>query len=440
DGQLTQVFDARNPETREYDERNRLKKRTFASGRIIEMTFDDYDRVLTVTDSHGPDIVNEYEDAGNVSRLIKRTTTNGNPTEDRVEEFTPDERDRIVEYKDPMGRVTRTIYDIVGVGCNVQDKPREIIDPAGRRTKMFYDKRNRLTKSVDPRGGVTLFDYNLRGEKIAITDPEGTRTKFRFDGNRRMIRRERPTVRTTNGKTLTHTEVTNYFYNQNDLLTRQEIELPHYSNGTSMGHLVQDFQYDGHQRLTRRRQFKESPFGDAVELYEDSTFAYENNLDATLMATANNAVINLGFEYEATPPFGMTSYSTSAAEVGNPLNLIEGNFIVTPAVEHPIGVVAKDGDQLLSRNYDPAGRLTGVNASFAGRSLNTIIGHDGFGRKNSVVHSNGLEGTMSYDKLNRATNITWMETGENLSTAISHGPPDWQCRTSYWKYVQKSFG
>ncbi|MBI2519927.1 MAG: hypothetical protein HYV97_05910, partial [Bdellovibrio sp.] len=46
DGQLTQVFDARNPETREYDERNRLKKRTFASGRIIEMTFDDYDRVL----------------------------------------------------------------------------------------------------------------------------------------------------------------------------------------------------------------------------------------------------------------------------------------------------------------------------------------------------------------------------------------------------------
>ncbi len=404
------------PLTLPYDSRNRLHTRTFVNGRVLTYSYNDYNQVTNIVDTAGPSVFNVYDD---VNRLHERTVTDGTTNQTTTYEW--DDRNRLTAVIDPLNRRTEIEYDMISVGCTIVDKPVRITDPAGRVTEHFYDNMLRLVRTVDPKGGVVRFEYGLRGDRIAITDSEGNRTRYRHDGNRRLIRRERPTVRTSNGKQIATTEITNYHYNQNNQITRKEVELPTLQNGTYKGYLVTEYQYNELNQLSGRKQFKEGFGGEVLETYEDSNFTYHRQLDATLSLTANNEVVNLGFTYETTPPFAPTGYTVAAAQVGNPLNLIEGNFVVTPEVEAPIGTIAKDGTTLITRDYDPAGRLTNTNATFAGNILNTIIAHDSFGRKESVNHSNGLVGTYAHDLLNRVTGISWSDgAGENFSEGITY--------------------
>ncbi len=415
-GQLTLAYSKRNSQTLTYDSRHRLYTRTFVNGRVLIYSYNDYNQVTNIVDTAGPSVINVYDD---VNRLYERTVTDGTTNQATTYEW--DDRNRLTAVIDPLNRRTEIEYDMISVGCTIVDKPVRITDPAGRVTEHFYDNMLRLVRTVDPKGGVVRFEYGLRGDRRAITDPEGNRTTFKHDGNGRVVERRRPTVRTgRGGKQIASVEVTNYHYNENDQITRKEVELPTLQNGTYKGYLVTEYSYNELNQLSGKKQFKEGPGDIVLETYDDSNFTYERQLDATLPLTANNEVSNLGFTYEETPPFAATAYTVAAAQAGNPLNLIEGNFVVTPEVEAPIGTIAKDGTTLITRDYDSAGRLTSTNATFAGNVLDTVIAHDSYGRKETVTHSNGLVGTYSYDLLNRVASIGWAGAGENFSEGITY--------------------
>jgi RHS repeat-associated protein len=157
-----------------------------------------------------------------------------------------------------------------------------------------------------------------------------------------------------------------------------------------------------------------------IKVKDDSNFTYSRQLDVTRLATANNQTVNLSFDYENTPPFAISNYSVAAVDGSNPLGLINGTFDVTSAITGEIGGISKDGTPLYTKTYDPAGRLTGVNSSFAGQSYTATIIRDALGRKTNVNHSTGINGVYGYDLLNRVTNISWLGNGENFSQDIAY--------------------
>lgn len=393
-GLLTQVFDAHNPEQRSYDGRARISTRTFQSGRVLNYTYDDYDRVISVSDNSGPTTNYNYDVMG---RLLTKTITDGHKPQ--VTTYQWDSHDRLLSETDPLGRITSYAYET----ARILKDPASITDPAGRVTSFIYDVMGRKASKTEPNGATTYFAYNARGDLTSITDANGNVTSYEYDGNRRKIAEIRPSVQGTTAVQ----QRTEYTYDALDRLVFEE----HKSTSGGQSRII-TYQYDGFDRLVK----KTLKVGSTVE--EESVFTYEQQLDAKLMASANNSVADLGFNHEPRPPFSSVGFSVAAHDSGNPYGLIQDQFTVTRDVTGEIASVAGANSGLLfTKAYDAAGRLIGVDAG----ALKTALQYDGFGRKRGLAHSDGAAQRVAYDSLNRITAIKWKEgRKDSVSEQLSY--------------------
>ncbi len=406
DGLVTAVFDARNPESRGYDARGRVSMRRWSSGRSMHYVYDNFDRVTSIVDSHGPDVVLTYDVMG---RMLMRAVTDGSSTHTTA--YAWDDRDRLVRVTDALGRATDIQYDRVAMGCDVVDKPTRIIDPAGRITAMEYDSRQRLTHMTDAKGQVTQYEYNLRGDLTALTDAENHRSQFFYDGNGRLVRQERPS---SAGNGTVVTEITRYSFDGADRLTKQEKT----STAAGAATAVTEMSYDSFDRMVGRT-LKSVAADGTVTVQDTSHFSYEPQLDTALRTQANNDVANLGFTYEAVPPFALTAFSQRAAQAGNPWGIPQGTFAVSRDVTGQIGGINWDGIDLYSAQYDAAARLMRVLSGYASQNLELNIGFDGFGRRTSQTSSTGLSGSWAWDALSRAISTNWSGSDGAVAQSIT---------------------
>lgn len=225
----------------------------------------------------------------------------------------------------------------------------------------------------------------------SVTDANGNVTRYAFDLNNRKIREDRPSV----AGTAAARRVTEYFYDGADHLVREVTK-----SATGGADRVIAYTYDALDRLVHKTVQNDG----AGIPDDDSTFTYENQLDATLMKTAVNGVSSLTYTNEAAPPFASSAVVAGASQSGNPLGLITGTFAVTRDVTGEVASVSKDGTSIFTKSYDPAGRLIGVAAT---GGFSSTIGYDGFGRKTSVAHSDGASGSFQRDLLDRITQVAW---------------------------------
>ncbi|MBI3543777.1 MAG: RHS repeat protein, partial [Deltaproteobacteria bacterium] len=297
-GLLTTVFDTHNPETLAHDARGRVVRRSFAgTGRVLTYTWDNFDRLIHISDSHGPSESRVYDVIG---RLLSRTVSDGHTNQ--TTSFQYDDRDRLISTVDAAGRTVQYFYDRIADHCKVIDQPSKIVDPAGRVTLFERDVMQRLVKKIAPDAGATLYDYNLRGDLTGLTDPGGVHTTFKFDGNRRVVERDRPSVAGTTAAL----EKTFYRYDAGGRLLREETVSA--SGDGSM--IVTEYGYNALDRVVRKTQKRESSVGALLDVQDDSSFSYSRELDVTRLVTANNGVENLAFTYEAQPPFALSSFRT----------------------------------------------------------------------------------------------------------------------------------
>lgn len=406
-GLLTQVFDARNPETRSYDIRGRITQRSFASGRLIRMTYDDLDRLVRVDDTAGPSILQTFDVA---DRLITRTLSDGKTQQTTT--YSWDVRDRLLSKTDPLGRTTTYTYPPANLGCRRSNNPSAITDPNGGVTAFEYDVRNRLVRKVSPLGAVTRFEYNLRGNLTALTDANGNRTSFEYDGNGRQISKSEPVTITRAPGQIGSVTVSSTKYQFDDggrLLAT--------STGTQAS--TQDvklMQYDGLDRLTSVVQEHMSPTGTAVQ--DSSTYSYEAQLLPTSLKTATNGIAAETFNTEAQPPYQLTMFQMTAVDPTNPWELMQGAYNITPAPTSAIGSISGN-TQVLQASYDSAGRLERLSGHFNDQDLAFQLGYDSFGRKSSVSSSDRMNSILSYHSANELINLQnlspWLQTSEALS-------------------------
>jgi RHS repeat-associated protein len=423
-GLLTFVYDLRNPETRTYDIRGRVITRAFKSGRTLTYTWDNHDRVTRVDDTTGPSTLLSYDV---VNRTLTRTMTDG--TTNQVTQYQWDTRDRLVVKTDALGNTSTFQFDVKSSNGTVAviDQPRARIDADGNTTSFSFDNRDRVIQKIDAKGGVTQYQYNLRGDRTAVIDPLNQKTTFSFDGNRRLISEVRPSLTTsTNGKTAASTENLNYFYDLSGKLVR--IEKPSLLGGKS----VISFSFDMFDRLIEKIEQRLDKNGKVTLVEDDSTFSYSPELDRVLMTQANNGVENLSFGYDPAPPFAPVSYSAQAKDPKNSLSLIQGQYTVSYDGTNQIqSIVDATGKTAFTSSHDEAGRLLQmISGNIVGdevKPFSAALKYDSFGRKSQVSFSDSSSGSMQYDLDNRVSQIQWQTSNiwfmsDSLSEQLSYDP------------------
>mgnify|MGYP005832630037 CR=1 FL=1 len=124
-----------------------ITKITAPSGATINYTYDDYARLLRVSDSDGDT------------------------------DFTYDAYGNITSIKTPSGLTTSFTYE------NVRHQLSSFIDPMGHVTNYFYDAQGNLIKMTDPLGQETTYEYDSHGKLVKMTAPGGRETTFTHDAN-----------------------------------------------------------------------------------------------------------------------------------------------------------------------------------------------------------------------------------------------------------------
>jgi len=322
-----------------------------------------------------------------------------------------DDHDRLTSVTDPLNRTTNFAYAV----DRIIDKPISITDSAGRTTYFVYDKRLRLVQRTDANGAVTRYAYDQRSNLISVTDANGNLTSYSFDRNDRKIGEIRPSVAGSTSVARTQT----FSYDGADHLLKETT----LSVATGGANRAIVYQYDLFDRLIRKTVQRE---GNSTTVDDDSTFAYENQLDAALLNSAVNGIASISFTNDTSPPFSGTGFSVAASQSGNPLGLITGLFGITRDGTGEIASVSKDGTEIYHKTYDSAGRLLTATAGVTAGSFTSTLTWDGFGRKSSVVHSDGASGSFQLDLLNRLISVTWTggstPVSENLTYDLAGNP------------------
>jgi RHS repeat-associated protein len=150
-GELTSVTNALNQTTSyAYDALGRLTTVINANGVAQQsLSYDQYDRVATRTDSEGYTL-----------------------------SYTYDAMDRVTAIRYPDGTTTQYGYDRLDLASAT--------DRLGHTTRYAHDANRRLTQTTDALGLVTRYGYYRNGQLASLTDPRGDTTTWDVDIENRV--------------------------------------------------------------------------------------------------------------------------------------------------------------------------------------------------------------------------------------------------------------
>ena len=111
---------------------------------------------------------------------LGRTTSYVDADEGRWD-FCRDGDGRVVEERDPLGRVTRFEYE------GPMREPVRIVAPNGGAWRFVRDLRGELLAAEDPHGAITTFRLDERGLRVEAIDPAGARGVVRRDAQGNVV-------------------------------------------------------------------------------------------------------------------------------------------------------------------------------------------------------------------------------------------------------------
>jgi RHS repeat-associated protein len=195
-----------------YDGNGNLASTTDILGHTMSYVYDSRGNLLSSSQRNGTHILTNHSTFDNEGRQLTSTDTLGNTTT-----YTYNSLGQQIAVTDPLGRVTRMVYDNDGrmtetilpdsTPNDLTDNPRtqtqydamgrEIaqIDAAGKVTRMVYDSVGRMTETILPDSTPndltdnprTKTEYYTDGFVKASIDELGHRTEYRYDALGRQI-------------------------------------------------------------------------------------------------------------------------------------------------------------------------------------------------------------------------------------------------------------
>jgi RHS repeat-associated protein len=368
-----------------YDARGNRLTAVDASSRTTSFAYDVHNYLLMVTDPAGVTTLT-YDTAGNVAHY--------KDPENHVTRFKYNGLNKVTKVTEPRQNVTTYAYDAAGniqsitdangkttqYAHNYNGRVTRITDALGNKTDFTYGTGcqpcgtgvDQLTSLTDPRGHITVFEYDLAGRLAAEYNPLGHFKTYAYDaaGNVASMTNE-------------NNHTTHYLYDPLNRMTQAV-----YPDGTT-----KTFSFSARGKMTT-----------AANANLGYAFTYDNNDRITAVTRSDGR--NVSYQYNAvngrssmTSPDGRTiGYSYDTANRLYQITSDAGAFVFTydaagrrTGLAHPNGVST-------AYNYDASNSLTKILARSGKR--NTIDSfaytYDNTGNRTSLTDLAGLH-SYTYD-------------------------------------------
>lgn len=403
-----------------YDARGRLTSRN-VGGQLTSISYDAAGNVATVTSPDNSKLTMGYDAAHRLTsitdslgnRIVYTLDGEGNRTSvgvynaagalNRTVSYAYDDANRVVKVTGAVGQTTVITRDGNG-------NPVSVTDPVGAITRSVYDALNRLSSTTDALGGVTTLGYDAMDRVTSVTDPRSLVTSYVYSGLGDLLRTVSPDSGTTsrafdaNGNLSASTDA------RGTTNTRAYDALNRLTSIAFSGNTL-SYQYDTGTtaigRLTR------------VSGNTDSTaFAYDlwghllskQQSVGTANLTESRSYDAAGRLRSMTYPSGLRiAYGYDAAGQVNALT-VNGAAFLSGITHEPFGPARSWSwaAQAYSRYHDTDGRL----ASFPLGGVTRTLSYDAASQIKRYSDSSGVTQSFGYDPLGRLTGFTSSSTSE----------------------------
>ena len=375
-----------------YDSLGNVVKTTDGEGNTTAYGYDSLSRVITITDALGGKTAYSYDKNSNVTAI---TYADGS-----TYRYSYDNNDRLLTTTDPAGLKSQNCYDkggqllAVTEGNSTLSESRTtrysydtrgnvtaVTDALGGTATREYDTRNRVTKTVSPKGNETAVTYDALGNVKAQTNALGYTTTYGYDKKGRLV-----------NENIAGLEQYQYRYDSRDRLISVEGEnsLVTYTYN-SVGNLTSvtngtgektTYDYDKAGNLTKETD----------ALLNTHTFAYNKN--GSLKESTDENGVTTRYDYDA---------------LNRLVNKDTGETLSSAAYGYDsMGRMTEMSDVTGESvyTYDSAGRL--ITAT-DGNGKKLTYGYDIYGNVTSVTYPDGKSVTYTFDALDRMTSVTDLE-------------------------------
>ena len=174
-GNVYQVTDAKGGNKRMlWDDFGNLLKYQDCSGKQTQYTYDAYNRIAKVTNALGHETTFKYY--AHQQQPIEITYPDKS-----VETFKYDVLERLIEYRDALGRTTSYEYSLDSL-------PIRRIDPANGVVSYQYDALRRFVGLTNENGKTWTLEYDANDQVIAETTFDGVRTEYQYSPAGQLIK------------------------------------------------------------------------------------------------------------------------------------------------------------------------------------------------------------------------------------------------------------
>ena len=428
-----------------YTATGKIRSITLPSGQSAVYGYDGNDRLTTVTDAAGNQVVLTLDDAG-LPTTEERLTAGGalhyrltrgidalgrlrsmqegsrNPSQQTYSAF--DDPDRATDPlgrvtdsdSDPFGRVSRITQDLGGIGSlqsftyTPLDQLETVTDPKALVTRYTRNALGDLLQLESPDTGTTTFTYDAAGRLETQTDARGVTVTFGHDALRRPTSVSYPTP---------SLNVTYGYDSADGCPTGENFALGQLTSMTDSSGSTR-WCYDQLGRLTRK-----------VQITGSRTFTTAYGYDAQgRLAT------------QTLPSGAVVTFGYAAGEVATVSVRLPGSTIDLPLMSSierlPFGPVSKltyGNGRTQTRVYDQGYAIDAITSSEASGwtqdyvlndalEVTAILGtgadnryqYDGLGRLRAINDPQSVpKGTFGYDATGNRTAATWLGTSSTLT-------------------------
>ena len=163
------------------DSKGRLVSITATDGTRMSMSYDRFSNRISITERDGSRLVRTSDARGHIKR--ERTPEGADYT------YTWDEQDRLLSVSVRDARDVKNLSDPMPVNSYhyeestlvVNPNPVAVLDGAGKATTWEYSPEGDILKITDPTGVFTAFEYDEHHDIVAMLNPAGEAIRFTRD-------------------------------------------------------------------------------------------------------------------------------------------------------------------------------------------------------------------------------------------------------------------
>lgn len=383
------------------DSKGRLVSITATDGTRMSMSYDRFSNRISITERDGSRLVRTSDARGHIKR--ERTPEGADYT------YTWDEQDRLLSVSVRDARDVKNLSDPMPVNSYhyeesslvVNPNPVAVLDGAGEATIFEYSPEGDILKITDPTGVFTAFEYDEHHDIVAMLNPAGEAIRFTRDAAGQVTSVSNPLGATTTLEYNAAGVLTSF---TNPLGARWTLTYPQQLVGDGAPYMVRAHQQGGQARDTSVGALPEAvtdPAGNTT------AFTYTAGGD---IATVTNAVGGTTrHEYDT---FGNLVKMITA---GN--RVWEYSW---DGLSQLVGLTDPTG-AITRFEYDRAGEITQVTDATGVISHRSIERHEGVESVTGTGEGLFSSAFFKVDVLGRVTEISQQDGVSTKSASSSHG-------------------